>query len=368
VNELDLVEYHFNQTKFQNIAQITIVLTTHCNLACVYCYEKSQQIQIQKMNLKTANETINFLKRLIKARSIFHLSVEFYGGEPFLEYSLMKFIAYQLHKFCQNQEIRFNFGIMTNGTILPKNCIMELTEIGLERIQISLDGPPKIHNKRRSTKLGKPTFKTILENIKQVSQLMSVSVRVNVDQENENSISELLSILCQNGLKDKINIYFTPVIPECAQRLKKVERNIPSINWEKIIQVWSKSEIKNTMSYYSVCPCYFFLDNSFAIDPVGNLYKCLSLPETKVGYVTSLILNQQHIKCVELNPWKNSKECLECAYLPLCFGGCRYKAFAASGDHKTIFCEKEIFEIMGNKLIKSKGDSINIKKRLNQKI
>ncbi|MCK4732444.1 MAG: radical SAM protein [Methanophagales archaeon] len=358
VDELELVEYYLNQTKFQNVAQITIILTTYCNLACIYCYERTLQLKERKMDLKTAKKTIDFLKQLVKTKSISHLSLEFYGGEPFLEYPLMKFIARQLHKFCQNRRVKFNFGIMTNGTTIPENSVTELIEIGLKRIQISLDGPPEIHDKRRPTKLGEPTFKAILKNIKQVSQLMPVNVRVNIDWENEKSIAELFSIFCKHGLKNRINIYFVPVIPERDQYFKKDRKSMSSINWEEIIQIGSKSGIRNTMSYYATGPCHFSSDNSFAIDPRGYLYKCLPLPETKVGHVTSPILNQRHIESIESNPWKYSDECLQCVYLPLCFGGCRYKAFVNSGDYGAIFCEKAIFEKMGNKLIQLRGELI----------
>ena len=44
-----------------------------------------------------------------------------------------------------------------------------------------------------------------------------------------------------------------------------------------------------------------------------------------------------------LDAWKND-ECLACAYLPLCFGGCRYMQLLRTGAMQGLNCQKEYFD------------------------
>ncbi|KTD85433.1 hypothetical protein [Paenibacillus etheri] len=82
--------------------------------------------------------------------------------------------------------------------------------------QITLDGPPDIHDNRRflidrSGKKAGPTFHKILENIKDIHEDIHVNIRVNVDKTNINRVDEILDLLEQHGLKNKVGFYLAPV-------------------------------------------------------------------------------------------------------------------------------------------------------------
>ena len=48
--------------------------------------------------------------------------------------------------------------------------------------------------------------------------------------------------------------------------------------------------------------------------------------------------------------WKN-EECLECAYLPQCFGGCRFMKFLRDGDITGVDCWKSFLDAILEKCI-----------------
>ncbi len=52
-------------------------------------------------------------------------------------------------------------------------------------------------------KNGRPTFYTILNNIKECVDLIRITIRVNVDKSNINAVTEVLQILEDNDLKKK---------------------------------------------------------------------------------------------------------------------------------------------------------------------
>lgn len=356
LNENELAEYWCNEFKFRREINVTILTTYACNLACSYCYEKNSSQKNYSLTDKTTNEMIKFLKNLVMDRNPRLLTIEFYGGEPLLRYDLIKKISRELKTTCDRQGTLFTFGIMTNGILLTKRTVSTLKDFGLWRIQLTLDGPSEIHNIRKPLKSGGGTFKKIIHTIKTISDEIIPIVRVNVDDINADYLPELITVLKQSGIHKKIAIYFVPTIYEHSQNVIQCNPNIYLSNKsiikkiKRAIKIVKKENIRLANRYYATAPCHFYQDNSFIIDPLGDIYKCLALPETKVGNVRKNYFNSKHAECVETNPWKNRK-CLGCKYLFLCWGGCRYQAKIKTGNTKAVFCDRVIFDQLTPELI-----------------
>ena len=67
----------------------TLTLTENCNLACVYCYEHNRNGRT--MNLDTAKAVLYQAFAAMQYDDL--LTIDFFGGEPFLEFDLMKEIV-----------------------------------------------------------------------------------------------------------------------------------------------------------------------------------------------------------------------------------------------------------------------------------
>jgi len=95
--------------------------------------------------------------------------------------------------------------------------------------------------------------------------------------------------------------------------------------------------------------CTLKKEASFVIDPVGNIFKCLSgvgREEFKVGtiYDKPINLAQKISQFAEIKTWETSPKCKRCKYLPLCAGGCREQALAKWGDIGRLDCLKSFMD------------------------
>ena len=91
-------------------------------------------------------------------------------------------------------------------------------------------------------------------------------------------------------------------------------------------------------------PCMVDMDDAFVVNHDGSLFKCVAMighPEYAVGDVfagwgTWRLYRRDH--------WRENEECGECAYLPLCFGGCRYMELQRSGTMERVDCRREFYD------------------------
>ena len=124
---------------------VTITLTQQCNLACSYCYEhhKTQSA----MDFSTAKSIID--QELLNTPDGESLEFDLFGGEPFLEFELIKAITEYI---CQNKgEKNCRVFATTNGTLVHG----EIQEWLIQHKQcficgLSLDGTREMHNLNRS--------------------------------------------------------------------------------------------------------------------------------------------------------------------------------------------------------------------------
>lgn len=88
--------------------------------------------------------------------------------------------------------------------------------------------------------------------------------------------------------------------------------------------------------------CELHWDNQFVVDPNGLVYKCPAVagrPEVAVGSVTGGALRGAPL--LELRPWE---QCGDCAYMPVCVGGCLGGKYLETGRLDQVNCKKEWFE------------------------
>lgn len=128
-----------------NVKVITITITQNCNLACTYCYEhhKSQNI----MSFETAKSIIN--TELSKLTSEEKIEFDLFGGEPFLEFELIKKITEYICKVKGSK--RCQIFATTNGTLIHGEVQEWLKQhSGCFVCGLSLDGTRAMHNINRS--------------------------------------------------------------------------------------------------------------------------------------------------------------------------------------------------------------------------
>lgn len=122
---------------------LCLVVTERCNLNCSYC--QSNKTFSNNMSLNCAKSYIN---RYIELSTQEKLSITFLGGEPFIEFDLIRNILSYTSEAYPDKKIHFT--IVTNGTLVhgEKQKWIKENESRLQII-LSLDGLEEDHNKNR---------------------------------------------------------------------------------------------------------------------------------------------------------------------------------------------------------------------------
>lgn len=225
--------------------------------------------------------------------------------------------------------------MISNGYLLNEHALKTLKELSIDHIQITIDGPPDIHNQRRCLPNKSDTFFVIFENIKKATQIypeLRISVRVNIDKTNVENIDEILHYLQSYELLNKIDLYIAPVTNINNTCNSSTCFNVQEFALEQL-DFMKRNESKDcsfvSLPSRNTFMCGAVSSNSWLIDANGDLYKCWD----DVGDLSETVGNIQNINSVQLysNPnlikWlnysiKEDEECMKCPYLPLCMGGC----------------------------------------------
>ncbi len=333
-DEIGLLKMRNRIGRFNDDAlALTIVPTMACNCSCVYCFEKPSAAAMTK---EVEEAVIKFAREKIKGKS--GLFINWFGGEVTLALDSTRRLISAFREICKENDIEFqSMGIITNGVLLNRKTALELKEMNITHAQITLDGPPEVHDQRRTLRGGQGTFAAILSNIKEVCDILDLNVRVNVDRQNSSKLDGLFEILKEAGLDKKIRVYFGQVrefTSNCADFSSMCYTTRE--HSELVVGLMEKARAKGFTQASYPLPSHFgycLADSvrGFVVGPTGLLFKCWSEvgedPKTSVGSVfddnmeTSQLNNLS--RYMNWDPFTNN-ECLKCGYLPICGGGCPY--------------------------------------------
>lgn len=146
------------------MGNLILQVTQQCNLRCKYCaysgnyYNRSHTSA--RMDFETAKKAIDFY--LARSDKADQLALSFYGGEPLLEFELIKKCVSYILQHKGDKKILFT--MTTNGTLITEEVIEFLVKHEFN-LMISLDGDQKSHDINRRFKTGKGSFEVILKNL-----------------------------------------------------------------------------------------------------------------------------------------------------------------------------------------------------------
>lgn len=350
VSELELLRNQMLNSRYNSSTMaLTIAVTADCNFRCVYCYEKDS-IKTSKMTVKTQDAILEFVKKQVKNLS--NLQISWYGGEPLLAFDVIEYLSPKFIKICEDNDIVYNAFIVTNGFLLTPEKAAILKKFNVSSIQVTLDGPEEIHNKRRPLAGGQGTFKKIVSNLKDcIDFFNNVNIRINTDNVNMAYINEVIDTLRENGIiKNNVGIYLGYVEDHndaydlskclridqfCAVNLKFIQDNHFNI----------MSLYPRLVSNFCCADCV----NTSIIDSEGYLYKCwndVGVIERNIGHILDDFENaedkelrrpnvRRYLDYIMYDPTSDPK-CVECKFLPICMGGCPYKRLRTNDDSRCI--------------------------------
>jgi uncharacterized protein len=340
--------FHRINRKSRHLA-VVATLTLECNLACPYCFEAPFRGE-HAMSEATAELLIRRMtERMAQGQD---LTMDFYGGEALLALPLMKRIAANLQRAAREHGVHFGFNIFSNGTLLTSPIVEELLPLGLEAVRLTLDGPPDIHDSQRPFVSGKGSFAAILENIRAIHEILPIDLGGNYTRESYRRFPELLDILIAEGLdpaKFKA-VGFSPVVPRADGSVAGDLGSAclaSSDPWMIQASLFLRAETIRRgfpVPKLKASACMIEFDNDLAVNWDGGIYKCpifMGDDSLRVGSLARGVGDYRESHGLDL--WKN-EECLECAYLPLCFGGCRFLTRLKTGRIDGVECRRDLLD------------------------
>ncbi|MCR1824680.1 Cys-rich peptide radical SAM maturase CcpM, partial [Terrisporobacter muris] len=152
------------------LSSVVLQVTQNCNLRCDYCiYSGSYNNRVhsnKRMNFNTAKKAVDYL--IQHSKQLNEINISFYGGEPLLEFELIKKIVEYAKDLAQGKYITFN--LTTNATLFTPEIVEYFVKHNITAM-ISLDGNEEIHDKSRVfASSGKGTHKFVLKNLQFIKE------------------------------------------------------------------------------------------------------------------------------------------------------------------------------------------------------
>lgn len=156
----------------RKLEKITLQLTQNCNFRCKYCIYSEEANPHQRshstkrMSWETAKKAVDFLRD----HSVDNpkVNIGFYGGEPLLEFDLIKkIVSYSQARF-KGKELTYS--ITSNGTLLTDEMILFFEAHNIS-LMISLDGPKEINDLNRVFADGSGTFDKVVDRVRRIREI-----------------------------------------------------------------------------------------------------------------------------------------------------------------------------------------------------
>lgn len=318
-----------------------------CNLSCRYCFAETGGYQGERelMPLSVAKDAVMFLLQNGGKK----LEVDFFGGEPLLNFSVVKETVRFGKEKAQAQGKEIQFTLTTNGVLLNEE-VQDFLNEHMYNVVLSLDGRKEVNDPMRKTVKGShsvydlvvPIFQQFIE--KRAGR--SYYVRGTFTAENLDFFRDVLH-LRDLGYQQ---ISVEPVVSKDGPYALK-EEHLPEIfsSYEALARAYLCQETPFHFFHFHVelkkGPCLYKRlagcgagFEYLAVDPKGDLYPCHQFVgdlSYRLGNVREGVLNTQLPSLFQESHVLNKESCLVCWAKYYCSGGCHSNNIQYGGDIKT---------------------------------
>ncbi len=320
-----------------------------CNLRCAYCFAGTGEYMGHRslMSGEVGRKAIDFLISHSGNRK--NLEVDFFGGEPLMNFDVVKSIVAYARGREDETGKHFRFTLTTNAVLLDEEKMQWANEV-MHNIVLSIDGRPEVNDAMRKRVDGSGSYSRILPNIKRMVSLRgdkSYYVRGTFTRANLDFASDVLH-LAELGF-DQISI--EPVVANADSGLDIREEDLAQCRaeYERLARVYVSERKKGKWFNFF----HFMVDleggpcvakrlrgcgsgtEYMAVTPEGELYPChqfVGQQEYRLGDVfDGLVDNPVREKFAQANVY-TKPECNECWARFYCSGGCAANAVQFNND------------------------------------
>ena len=331
------------------VKAMCLLISQDCNLRCEYCFAETGDFGMGRslMSLETGKKAIDFL--LEKSGNRENLELDFFGGEPLMNFDVVKEIveyARMREKECGKN---FRFTVTTNGLLLTDDKI-DFINKEMSNVVLSIDGRKCVNDKMRHRIDGTGCYDTIIEKFRKTVDsrgnkeyyVRGTYTKYNLD------FSEDVFHLYEQGF-DQISV--EPVVAPNTAPYALTEKELPAIfaEYDKLAERLLEND-KNGKHFNFF---HFMLDldqgpcaikrlrgcgcgNEYvAISPNGDIYPChqfVGIDEWKMGNLNEETFDYKIKDYFASAHIYTKEECKKCWAKFYCSGGCNANNYIYAGD------------------------------------
>jgi len=344
--------------------QLFLVTNYSCNFNCSYCYQASYKQGKEKLTREVVDSFFNHILNRFKDKRKY---ITLFGGEPLLASPSQKEIMAYITAKAQHHDIEVS--VVTNGYHLHE-YIPILAKAKIREIQVTLDGPEEIHDKRRPLKNGKGTFQAIVKGIDEaIANKIPINLRVVVDKDNISTLQALADFAIEKGwtssgllktqlgrnyelhecqttrdkLYSRLELY-QDIYELIRQHPRFVEFHKPAYSVSKFL--FDHGELPPPL--FDACTG---TKTEWAFDYTGRIYACTATVG-KEGEELGTFFPEAKTNEEEIETWSNRDilsipKCKTCPVSLACGGGCASVAKNQNGVLNSHDCRpvKELLEL-----------------------
>lgn len=307
------------------------IATNACNARCVHCSTDATK----KLDNELDTEEAKDLFRNLASIGIFDIAIS--GGEPLTRPDIFEVMQYM-------RELGLKIGIGSNGSTINHTTVKKLKEIGISRLQISIDGTEAIHDIARK-------WHGLFQKAKQAISLgiaegLDVHVCMTLHKLNYRDLEKVVELCVEWGVKRFNLSRFIPTgRGDVILDLSRQDWKEMMYKYEALRQYYKeKIEMTTHLSHMILLQpdlncCSGFIGcqagiGQGCIGATGEVTPCVMLP-VPIGNVREKPFEEIWLGSSLIHDLKNRNklkgDCFHCAFKDKC-GGCRAVAYSYTGD------------------------------------
>ncbi len=320
-----------------------------CNLRCKYCFAEEGEYHGRRclMSYETGKKALDFLVANSGARK--NLEVDFFGGEPLMNFKVVKDLVRYGRSIEKENNKRFRFTLTTNGTYLNDE-IMEFANKEMSNLVLSIDGRKEVNDAMRPMAGGKGTYDIIVPKFIKAAESrdqMNYYVRGTYTHFNLDFSEDVLH-LADLGFKQ---ISVEPVVAPKDKAYALKEEDLPILLEQ--YDILAKEMLKRSKEGRAFNFFHFMIDldggpcvykrlsgcgagcEYLAVTPWGDLYPChqfVGEEQFKLGDVDNGIQKTELSKQFRGSNVYTKEKCQNCFAKFYCSGGCAANSYHFSGS------------------------------------
>lgn len=352
----DLYEKSINAFKKREtvVKALCLHIAHDCNLKCRYCFAEEGEYHGRRalMSYEVGKKALDFL--VANSGSRVNLEVDFFGGEPLMNWQVVKDLVAYGRSLEEPHHKKFRFTLTTNGILLNDEMI-EFANREMANIVLSVDGRKEVHDRMRPLAGGQGSYDLVIPKFLKVAESRKQTnyyVRGTFTHFNKDFAADVCH-LADLGFKQ---ISVEPVVAPGSEDYALVESDIPGLlaEYDKLAadMIRRHREGKGFNFFHFMIdleggPCVYKRLSGcgsgteyLAVTPWGNLYPChqfVGQDDFLMGNVDEGITNTDiRDQFRECNVYSKEK-CRNCFAKFYCSGGCAANSYNFHGNINDVY-------------------------------